>query len=107
VPLSVAGITGFNDRSYTEIDHTDGSKRIVWDLRLPISKNALRPSEWSVHVVTQGESLDLLAYIYLGDVRLWRIIAELNADVLEDTLRLQPGLKLVVPNGDALVRGEI
>jgi hypothetical protein len=57
------------------------------------TSGALHPS--SSHVVVAGDSLASLAYSEYGDPTLWRAIA--NANRIDDPLRLQPGLRLVLP----------
>jgi hypothetical protein len=48
------------------------------------------------HVVVQGETLSAIAGKEYGDPRLWRVIAVANR--LQRARRLQPGLKLLLPN---------
>lgn len=103
--IALSNVSRYDRRTYVEHTHVDGSKRYVWDLKDPITKSALDPESWTIHVVRQGEALDALAFEYLGDVRLWWVIADLNRDVLEDTLRIDPGTQLVVPVGSITMQG--
>ncbi len=47
------------------------------------------------HVVSDSDRIDLIAYRYYGDVRLWWIIAELN-NIL-NPLEILPGTILRIP----------
>ena len=49
-----------------------------------------------LHTVVEGDRLDLLAYRYLGDARLWWIICDYND--LFFPLALDPGLALRIPS---------
>ena len=48
------------------------------------------------HTVIDGDRLDLLAYHYLGDVRLWWVICDYNEIFLP--LELEVGLVLRIPS---------
>lgn len=48
-----------------------------------------------VRTLTEGDSLQSIAYEELGKATYWRAIAELNG--IDDPLRLAPGLVLVIP----------
>lgn len=97
MPLALNDASRYARRPYAELDHADGSRRTVWDLAAPLSKSALRPGDWTIHVTSAGDQLDALAYDYMGDSRLWWAIADLNRDVLEDELRIPAGIRLVIP----------
>jgi len=49
-----------------------------------------------LHIVVEGDRLDLLAHRYLGDARLWWIICDYND--LFFPLALEPGLALRIPS---------
>jgi len=49
-----------------------------------------------LHIVVEGDRLDLLAHRYLGDARLWWIICDYND--LFFPLALDPGLALRIPS---------
>jgi len=50
-----------------------------------------------IYVITDaGDRLDLLAYRYYNDVRLWWLIAEANG-VGKGTLAIEPGTQLRIP----------
>jgi len=53
---------------------------------------------FTVRVVHQGETLDLIAFEEYGDSRHWRRIAEFNR--LRDPLRLRPGQRIAIPQID-------
>jgi nucleoid-associated protein YgaU len=70
----------------------DGSVRQVIALRIQQPEPG---AEMARHVVTQGETVDLLARRYYGDERLWWRI--LDANPLVYPLDLQPGDVLNIP----------
>lgn len=104
MPIAITDPGRFHRTQFAAVTRPDGQKVTVWELREPISRNSLGPDEWRIHVTTHGDSLDALAYDFLGDVRLWWVIADLNADVLEDTLRIPAGVRLIMPTESFLVR---
>jgi nucleoid-associated protein YgaU len=52
--------------------------------------------------IEELDRLDLIAFEYLGDSRLWWVIADLNFDLIKDTQILHPGVKIRLPNAAAL-----
>jgi nucleoid-associated protein YgaU len=48
-----------------------------------------------VHIVSQGEELDEIAYRYSGTTRLWWLIADING--LASPFNLAVGQKLLIP----------
>jgi nucleoid-associated protein YgaU len=48
-----------------------------------------------VHVVREGDRIDLIAYDYYKDAFVWRLIADANR--LTDPSNLQPGAVLEIP----------
>lgn len=56
-----------------------------------------------LHLVQPGETLDRIAYAAYGDPTGWRVIAERNN--ISDPLRLRPGMRLVLPEREAVPRG--
>jgi len=91
------------DGDVAELQHTDKSIRYVWEVPEPISKSDLEDT-WVVIMTSYGDSLDALAHQYLGDTRLWWVIADVNRDVVEDELRIQPGTRLIVPTEEFVAR---
>ena len=55
------------------------------------------------HTVIAGDRIDLLAWRYLGDARLWWIIADYND--LFFPLELEPGAVLRVPSMEQVLMG--
>ena len=85
----------------TAITHTDGSTRLAFELRDPISKNDLG-DRFFTYTTIDGDQLDWLAYRFGGDTRLWWVLADLNQDIsgLDDPIRIPAGTQLVVPTED-------
>jgi len=54
------------------------------------------------HVVVHGDSLAGIAYAEYGDAALWRAVADINR--VDDPSRLRPGLRLLLPTAEELVR---
>lgn len=54
--------------------------------------------------VVQGDRLDRLAFHLLGDSRWWWLLADVNREILTDTLRPPIGVELQVPTLKALER---
>lgn len=50
----------------------------------------------------ERDRLDQVAFDYLGDSRLWWVVADLNSDILKDTLELPVGTLIRLPNLDVL-----
>ena len=48
-------------------------------------------------IASFGERLDLLAWKYYGNVELWWIIAAANPELRKDSLYLDPGVQVRVP----------
>ncbi len=63
-----------------------------YGIATPLTDAALR-----LHVYAAGETISQLADRYLGDWRLWRLIAEHDRNKLEDVRQIVPGTILVIP----------
>lgn len=50
-----------------------------------------------VYVIKSGDRIDVLAYQLLGDSRHWKLLADLNRDVLPDPQVLPVGVEIFVP----------
>ena len=49
-------------------------------------------------ITTSGDRLDLLAFRFYKDIRLWWIIATANRDIIRrDSYSLKPGLEIRIP----------
>lgn len=79
--------------------------RIVDEVRDELDKSMLGDN-FQVYHTKQGDQLDWLAYVFLGDTRFWWTLADLNRDVLqlEDALRIPVGTQLIIP-GEKFVTG--
>ena len=87
----------------SSVTHTDGSTRLAYDLRRMLDKDALAGTEFNVVVLQGGAQLDWVAWRYLGDSRLWWVVADLNRDVIDrDTLIIPAGTELIVPHESLL-----
>lgn len=53
-----------------------------------------------IHVVSEGDRIDQLAYKHGGDSALWWVIAEAN-DIFGFPLFLKPGTRLKIPTEEA------
>ena len=78
------------------VTDVSGTQRYAFELREPVDKSSLG-DDFVVVTTLEGDQLDALADRHLGDARLWWVLADLNRDVLEDALRLEPNTRLVVP----------
>ena len=67
-----------------------------WGTRQPLRLRE-HPSDL-FHQVMEGDRIDLLAWRYYRDVRLWWVIAEVNN--IGNPLELKPGMILRVPSYD-------
>lgn len=56
----------------------------------PLTDATLKTHRW-----TAADSISLLAEKYLGDWRLWRLIAEKNN--ITDVRQIEPGMILIIP----------
>jgi nucleoid-associated protein YgaU len=68
---------------------------------IPVPERRQNPTSGALaarrtHVLTEGETLPLVAFRELGDSNLWRALAEVNG--IDDPLRLRPGASLLVPS---------
>ena len=61
-------------------------------------------ADFDFHYVKQFERIDRLAFNYLGDSRLWWVIAELNSDVIKDPLILPVGTYIKIPTVEIVQR---
>ena len=77
------------------------SIRYVPELREPLTRESIG-DDYRIYYTIEGDQLDALAFRYLGDSRLWWVLADLNRDVLADdvldTLMVPIGIKFVIPN---------
>lgn len=94
--VSIRGPGRLHNVEWAEITDSTGTVRRVYELR-----NFLTKKDLGIHrqvlVVPRHSALDHIAFDVLGDARLWWVIADLNRDVIEDTLRVPAGTHLVVP----------
>jgi hypothetical protein len=66
--------------------------------RLYFATDAVQSADaFQFHFVRDLERIDRLAFNYLGDSRLWWVIAELNPKEIPDTLKLQVGTYIKIP----------
>lgn len=73
--------------------YRDGSDEFL-GYRPPFDKSE-RPDD-RFHKVVAGDRIDLLAYRYLGDSKLWWVICDYNA--IAFPLELEPGAVLRIPS---------
>lgn len=59
-----------------------------------------------VHIVQQGDRLDLLARDYLGDPQLGWVILDSNPTIMSEA-EIVPGTRLVIPSMHRIPRGVI
>lgn len=64
--------------------------------------NKFNSRDSKVHILTEGETLDGLAYIYYGDSQLWWGILEANPRY-SSPLDLKPGDELLIPSFSEVV----
>ncbi len=84
-----------NRLTYTQILKTKEGKRYYKPLKYPIIPLSIN----DLYVVTTtGDRLDLLAFRFYKDIRLWWIIATANRDIIRrDSYSLKPGLEIRIP----------
>ena len=91
-------------RKYTLFNSSGAPLRAT--VTLALERFALRSEQWDdirfksaahtrEHVVSEGETLPLIAHDAFGDARLWRVIAEHNN--LADARDIAPGMRLELP----------
>ena len=61
--------------------------------------NESKVGEWVT--ISEGSRVDVLAYTYLGDSRLWWVIADLNRDI-EDWYNIPAGALIYIPTLDSV-----
>ena len=101
----------YKDSRYAEVEYTsilgrDKVTRKYLHLRDPKVLEEV-DQDWSMHISSYGDELDLLAYFYTGDnagkSKYWWIIADIN-NVLWP-LDIEPGTNLVIPTKMLAPRG--
>ena len=50
------------------------------------------------HIVLKGETLSEISYKYYGSASKWRNILDSNPETIKDANKIQPGMKLIIPN---------
>lgn len=99
---------------YTRFNTAGGPRRAVVSLKLQLVRENSRPggsanptsgglSGRDSHVVTDGDTLPLLAREHYGDPAAWRDIAAAND--IDDPLRVHAGRRLYLPAVSELTRG--
>ena len=72
----------------------------------PLKYPTIQPTSSDLYIVTSiGDRLDLLAYQFYKDTRLWWIIANANVGIIRrDSFALQPNIQIRIPrNIDSIV----
>lgn len=85
----LAGYAKAGDRDEARLELTH---RVHLDVTSYISEG-----NYNWYSVRELDRLDLIAFEYLGDSRLWWVIADFNYDLLKDTLRLPTSTKIRLP----------
>ena len=62
---------------------------------VPEQTEKIKPQRF--HIVTKNQTLSDIAYKYYGSASKWSKIFEANRNVLSDPDKLQPGMKLIIP----------
>lgn len=60
-------------------------------------KSYIAEGRYNWYSVQELDRLDIIAFEYLGDSRLWWIIADFNYDLIPDTLKLVTATKIRLP----------
>lgn len=63
--------------------------------QVPEQDEIIKPQKF--HIVTKGQTLSDIAYKYYGAASKWQKIFNANRNVLSDPDKLQPGMKLIIP----------
>ena len=65
----------------------------------PLKYPTIQPTSSDLYIVTSiGDRLDLLAYQFYKDTRLWWIIANANVGIIRrDSFALKPGIEIRIP----------
>lgn len=50
------------------------------------------------HIVRKGQTLSEISYKYYGSANKWQKILDANRNILKDPNKLQPGIKLIIPD---------
>ena len=56
------------------------------------------PRQLRIHTVQRGDNLDRISKRYYGKSTLWPQIQKANADLLDGSVALYPGMQLVIPD---------
>ena len=96
----------YQETSYTAITGRDLITRKWLHPRVPLDPQAI-DTDWILHTVTEGDDLDLLAYLYTDEnadkTKFWWIIADANN--LLWPLDIEPGLELIIPIRELAAQG--
>lgn len=74
-----------------------GRGALVWAEEPLLSPEFEALPEETLHLVSAGEDLHLLAAYYYGDARQWTRIYEVNRDTIKDPNLIVPGMLLRIP----------
>ena len=62
----------------------------------------IRAGNFQWYGTEEFDRLDIIAFEYLGDSRLWWVIADFNYDIISDTLRPPLNVKIRIPKLEAI-----
>jgi nucleoid-associated protein YgaU len=87
-----------NDQTKVILNTT--TKRRYFSSLLPIY---IEPTDKDIYVITtEGDRLDKLAFQYYDDATLWWIIVSANPTLRKDSLYIEPGAQIRIPDPNDL-----
>ena len=67
-------------------------------IELQAKKNPFSsPDKFKRVIVQEGDTLWQLSYEHYGESSLWRFIADTNEKVVNDPMKLEPGIEILIP----------
>lgn len=91
--MAIASNSRYVDNIVITLDVNNSSRNVI-----AMSEPAVTTFDYIEHTYSGDETIENLAYLYLGDPRLWWQIADANPEVI-DWSSLVPGATLRVPVG--------
>ncbi len=70
---------------------------------VPARESDFRTGSSDSVLVTDKDTMDLLAYQHVGDSRYWKTIGEINWPLVEDPLECPNNVNIIIPSPDQIL----